>query len=90
MRYISPVLPWCNMILSPGTTVKVTKGAFAGCVGVVLDPTNAKDGSGDALPVTRPHSGFVWVMFTLNGSPFPAHLYRDEIEPISPESTTQV
>jgi hypothetical protein len=68
---------------APGTEVRVIKGAFAGRVGVVLDPTKALDPLGNQLP--SPHEGCHWVTLTLNDLPFPAHLSNDEIEPISAE-----
>jgi hypothetical protein len=65
---------------SPGTLVHVVKGAFSGCVGVVLDPAKAVDLRGQLFPAVA--GGYHWVMVTLNAALFPAHLHEDEIEPI--------
>jgi hypothetical protein len=70
---------------SPGTLVKVTKGAFVGRPGIALDPEKAVDGRGGRFPA--PTSGYFWVMLTLNDSLFPAHLHQDEIEAM-PQSDT--
>jgi hypothetical protein len=53
----------------PGTLVKVVKGAFAGPVGVVLDPKKAVDPRGKPYPTTLP--GYYWVLLTLNDTPIP-------------------
>ncbi len=65
---------------SPGTLVKVTTGAFVGQTGVILDTSKAVDVRGNAFPSTRP--GYHWVMVTLSGALFPAHLHEDEIKPV--------
>src|SRR5438876_11760457 len=64
----------------PGILVHVVKGAFTSCVGVVLDPSKAVDVRGEPFPAVA--CGFHWVMLTLNGALFPAHLREDEIEPM--------
>jgi len=66
--------------LTPGMLVKVTDGAFAGQVGVVLDSRNAVDSMGNLCPPTM--TGHYWVMLSLPNSEFQAHLYQDEIEHI--------
>jgi hypothetical protein len=64
----------------PGTVVKVIGGAFADCVGVVLDP-KAVDANGRSFPAVA--CGYHWVMLTLNSAPFPAHLHEHEIASVS-------
>jgi hypothetical protein len=71
----------------PGTLVKVLKGAFAKQVGVVLDVNKAADARGNLLPATR--TGYYWVELTLNGCLFPAHLFRDEIDPFKERRTSR-
>jgi len=73
----------------PGTVVKIVNGAFTDLVGVVLDPAKAVDPRGNLYP--PPAAGYHWVMLTLNNSPFPAHLFQDEIQAVvkSGDSATQ-
>jgi len=66
--------------LTPGMLVKVTDGAFAGQIGVVLDSRNAVDSMGHSCPPIM--TGHYWVKLTLPNSEFQAHLYQDEIEPM--------
>jgi hypothetical protein len=68
----------------PGIMVKVVNGAFAGELGVVFDHKRIIDRRGRSFPATKP--GCYWVMLSIHGIPFPAHLFHDEIEPLFTES----
>ena len=68
-----------NSKFPPNARVKVTSGAFTGRIGTLLDHQNPVDASGTPLPSTRP--GYSWVMLSLDGHPFAAHLHETELEP---------
>jgi transcription antitermination factor NusG len=68
---------------SPGTLVKVVKGAFADRLGVVLDPEKAVDERCQPFPLPRP--SYYWVMLAINDRPVPAHLFKDEIVAVGTE-----
>jgi hypothetical protein len=75
--------------MKPRDPVKLISGAFSGRIGVVLSQKNAKNANGVLLPDIRPESNCYWVMLTLDDHAFAALLHRDEIAPVSENSSTQ-
>jgi hypothetical protein len=75
--------------MKPGDPVKVISGAFVDQIGVVLGQKNAKNAQGMLLPDIRPETDCYWVMLNLNDHAFAALLHRDEIAPVSENSSTQ-